>query len=251
MSTQRGQAPRIIAHRGASLLAPENTLAAFRAAIAVGADGVEFDVQASRDGVPVVIHDARLERTTSGRGWVSEASAAELGALEAGAWFDPPLAGEGVPTLQAVLALLAPSPLALHIELKTARCAYPGLVPAVHRLVQAAGLAARTTLSSFNHHSLREARALRPPLDCAVLLYEALIEPWAYAAQHGFQALHPHHATVDAELVQSCHAAGLAVRPYTVDDAAEAQRLLALGVDGLITNDPARLLRLRDEHTGS
>jgi glycerophosphoryl diester phosphodiesterase len=243
----RGPQPRIVAHRGAPRVAPENTLAAFRAAVAAGADGVELDVHLSRDGVPVVIHDERLERTTNGHGPVGAASAAELATLEAGAWFHPPLRGERVPTLQAVLALLAPTLLELHLELKTARMAYPGLVPAVHRLVREAGLLERTTLSSFNHRTLLEARALSPPPACAALLYEVLVEPWIYARQHDFQALHPHHATVDAALVQACHRAGLAVRAYTVDDPAEAQRLFAAGVDALITNDPAALLRLRDE----
>ena len=238
-------ATRIIAHRGDSGVAPENTLAAFRAAIAAGAEGVEFDVQASADGVPVVIHDERLERTTSGQGWVRDASAAQLAALDAGSWFDPPLAGEGVPTLEQVLDLLAPTTLEVHLELKTSRVPYPGLVPAVVRAVERAGLGARVVLSSFHHASLREARALEPRLPCAVLTSEALLEPWDYVRRHGFQGLHPHHRTVDAELVRGMAQAGLALRPYTVDDPAIARRLLELGVDGIITNQPVRLLRLR------
>jgi glycerophosphoryl diester phosphodiesterase len=241
---------RIIAHRGASGAAPENTLAAFRAALAAGADGVEFDVHLSRDGVPVVIHDETLERTTTGHGAVGAASAAELAALEAGAWFRPPLRGEGVPPLEAVLALLAPSPLELHIELKTGRCPYPGLVPAVLRLVARAGLAGRVTLSSFNHRTLQEALALEPRLPCAALLQDVLIEPWRYAHEHGFSAIHPNHRQVDAALVQASHGLGLAVRAFTVDDPAQATRLLALGVDGILSNEPARLLRLRAELAG-
>jgi glycerophosphoryl diester phosphodiesterase len=236
---------QIIGHRGNAGEAPENTLAAFRQAIALGADGVEFDVQLSRDGVPVVIHDELLERTTSGRGPVGGATAAELAALEAGGWFDPPCAGEGVPSLAAVLALLAPSPLSAHIELKTARVPYPGLVAAVLAAVSAAGLADRAVLSSFNHHTLREAMGLSPRLPCAALLDGRLLEPWDYAARHGFQALHPFHGAVDGTLVRECHARGLAVRPWTVDDPAEAARLRACGVDAIITNQPRRLLAPR------
>jgi glycerophosphoryl diester phosphodiesterase len=246
MSPRPAAATRIIGHRGAPHVAPENTLAAFRAAIAAGADGVELDVQASRDGVPMVIHDPTLERTTDGHGLVGAASAAELAALEAGAWFQPPLRGERIPTLAAVLRLLAPTRLELHVELKTRHVAYPGLVPAVLRALAASGMEERVVLSSYNHHTLREARALAPHVPCAALLYEALLEPWRYATEHGLQALHPHQDTVDAELVQRSHAAGLAVRPYVVDEPEQARRLLALGVDGLITNEPARLLRLRD-----
>ena len=236
---------QIIGHRGNAGEAPENTLAAFRQAIALGADGVEFDVHLSRDGVPVVIHDESLERTTSGRGRVSDATAAALAALEAGAWFDPPLAGEGVPSLAAVLALLAPSPLAVHIELKTARFPYPGLVPAVLAAVSAAGLTGRTVLSSFNHHTLREAMGLSPRLPCAALLDGRLLEPWDYAARHGFQALHPFHPAVDEAFVRECHGRGLVVRPYTVDDPVEVARLRGCGVDALISNHPRRLLALR------
>lgn len=238
---------RIIGHRGAPWEAPENTLAAFRAAIVAGADGIELDVQATRDGVPVVIHDPTLERTTNGRGLVRDATAAELAALDAGAWFQPPRPGECVPTLDAALALIAPTGLELHIELKTAHVAYPGLVPAVLQAVQAAGLSERVVLSSFNHHSLLEVRRLAPDVACAALLYEVLIEPWRYGTQHGFRALHAQHLTIDEALVQASHAAGLAVRAYTVDEPEEARRLLGLGVDALITNEPARLLRLRDE----
>lgn len=244
MSTPR---TRIIAHRGACRVAPENTLAAFRAAIALGADGVELDVQASRDGVPVVIHDVTLERTTDGRGAVHDHTAAGLTAMEAGLWFDPPHPGERLPTLATVLALLAPSGLEVHVELKTARVQTPGLVAAVLDELAGAGMEGRAVLSSYNHHDLREARRLDPRVACAALTYEALLEPWEYAVRHGFQGLHPHHLTVNAELVAGCRAAGLAVRPYTVDDPAEAARLLALGVDGLITNEPAAMLRLRDE----
>jgi len=216
---------QIIGHRGNAGEAPENTLAAFRQAIALGADGVEFDVHLSRDGVPVVIHDESLERTTSGRGRVSDATAAALAALEAGAWFDPPLA--------------------VHIELKTARFPYPGLVPAVLAAVSAAGLTGRTVLSSFNHHTLREAMGLSPRLPCAALLDGRLLEPWDYAARHGFQALHPFHPAVDEAFVRECHGRGLVVRPYTVDDPVEVARLRGCGVDALISNHPRRLLALR------
>lgn len=242
---------RIIAHRGNAVAAPENTMAAFRSALEAGADGVEFDVQLSRDGVPVVIHDERLDRTTSGHGWVADATAEELGRLDAGSWFDPAWAKEGVPTLEQVLALLAPTRVQLHVELKTSRVPYPGLVPKVIAALDAAGLLAggpgapRAVLSSFRHPTLAESRGLEQRLPCAPLTYAALVEPWAYARQHDFQALHMVAHTIDTELVRRAAAGGLAVRAYTVDDPKEAQRLMALGVDGIITNNPAHLLKVR------
>ncbi len=250
MSTDRNR-PQIIAHRGYSGIAPENTLAAFRAAAEAGADGVELDVQLSRDGVPVVIHDERLERTTDGSGWVGEHTASELAALDAGRWFGDGFGGEGVPTLSSVLALLDATPLIVHLELKTNRLPYPGLVPAVLDAVAEAGLEARVHLSSFNHHTLRTVQQADPARPCAALLYDRLLEPWDYVARHGFQALHPHHAAVDAALVAGCHGRGLPVRPYTVDDPADAERLLRMGVDALITNQPQRLLGLRKRLLGA
>ena len=239
----------IIAHRGESSAAPENTLAAFALAIDAGADAVEFDVQASRDGVPVVIHDEELARTTDGQGPVGEHSLAELQALDAGGWFAPAFRGERIPTLAQVLALLRPTPLQINIELKTTICPYAGLVPAVVALVREAGLVARVVLSSFNHNSLLAAAALAPELPRAALSDTQLAAPWDYCRGHGFAAYHPERHGCDGELIARCHAAGIAVRVYTVDDPVEARRLMALGVDGLFTNSPRRLVALRTQST--
>lgn len=232
----------IFAHRGNSSEAPENTLAAFHAARGAGAQGVEFDVQLSRDGVPVVIHDERLERTTSGKGWVGEYSLAQLRALEAGQWFGPAYAGERVPTLAEVLDLFAGSDTVLNIELKTNRIPYPGLVPAVLKEVERLGAQRHVVVSSFNHRSLKELQALNPRIACAAILHDTLVEPWEYGRRHGFQALHVHHTQVDAELAESCRSVGLALRAWTVDDVETARRLKELGVDALITNRPRELL---------
>jgi len=234
----------VFAHRGNRIAAPENTLAAFRAVAATGADGVEFDVQLSADGEPVVIHDETLARTTDGTGAVGEHSLAALRALDAGRWFGEAFAGERLPTLAEVLDVFRRDALILNVELKTSIVPYPGLVPAVLAALRNAGMEARAVLSSFNHYTLLEAARLAPEIPRAALFSDVTIAPWDYARQHGFGAVHPERHGCDAALIRGCHAAGLAVRTYTVNDTAEAQRLMALGVDGIFTDDPAALVPL-------
>jgi glycerophosphoryl diester phosphodiesterase len=237
--------PALFAHRGDSAEAPENTLAAFRLAIHSGAEGVEFDVQASRDAVPVVIHDRTLERTTDGAGLVGEHTLAELKALEAGAWKAPAFAGERIPTLEEALNLLRGSALALNIELKTSEMFYPGLAEAVARIVREMGLAGRTILSSFNHHSLLEAARSAPEIPRAALLDAHLIEPWRYVLAQGFQALHVERHACTAELARGCAQAGIPLRAYIINDEGEFRRLAALGVDAVFTDHPRRLAQVR------
>lgn len=236
---------KVIAHRGNAGEAPENTLAAFRQAIELGADGVELDVQASREGVPVVIHDETLERTTDGRGPVAERSLAELQALDAGSWFHERYAGERIPSLEAVLELLRPTSLLVNIELKTAVAPNPGLAEVVIRQVEVLGLRERVVLSSSNHYTLLEARTLAPHVACAALVDDHMIAPWLYVRANGLQALHPNVHAVTPHLVKSCKQYGVPVRPYTVNDERTAARLMAWGLAGLITDHPGRLLALR------
>lgn len=243
---------QIIAHRGDSGAAPENTLAAFREALRIGADGVEFDVQRASDGIPVVIHDHTLERTTTGSGAVAAHTARELASLDAGAWFGADFAGEGVPTLEQVLELLGPSGMALHLELKTGEQPDPELVEAaLHALARAEtflpGLTGRLVISSFQHKNLEAVRRLEPRIACAALVGDNDPRPWDTARALGCAGVHPPVGVVDAALVRSAHGAGLAVRPWTVDDPEAAARLLGWGVDGIITNQPGRLMALRDD----
>jgi glycerophosphoryl diester phosphodiesterase len=248
----------IIAHRGNSSAAPENTLAAFREAVEMGADGVEFDVRLSSDGVPVVIHDETLERTTPGAGKVALHTGQELTALDAGGWFSPQFRGETLPPLSRVLELLASTPLIVHIELKT--IPDPGLVEAVARLVENAGVGRQAVISSFNPNTLqelqsrgfqsRELQSKATGLASALLLDKAVDIPWEAALELGCAGIHPNHRWVDGTLVERCHGEGLAVRPYTVDDPQRALQLLEWGVDGIITNVPRRLMALREERGG-
>ena len=221
---------QVWAHRGASGHAPENTLEAFRLAVAMGADGVELDVQLSSDGIPVVIHDETLERTTSLTGLVQDRSVAELASCDAGR-------GNHVPTLEEVLRLLAPSNLEVNIELKNSEIAYLGLEQKTLDVVQACGFADRVWYSSFQHYSLSLLRRLNPAARIGLLYCEALIDPWLYAQHCGADALHPDWRTLMVPgVLEGCRDAGVRVHSWTVNESEVVHKLA--GIDAIITNFP-------------
>lgn len=223
----------IYAHRGASAEAPENTLAAFRRAVATGADGIELDVHLSRDGVPVVIHDDTLDRTTDGEGPVAACSCEELQTLDAGSWFDPGFAGEPLPTLDETLALLG-GRLRLNLEVKEARAAMALLV----RLSDYPQ--AEVVVSSFDYGVLSGLRRVAPELPLAVLHAEG---NWRLALARAEAlracAFHPQADLVSRPLLAACRRAQLPVFVWTVDEPVRARALARMGVAGLFTNDPA------------
>ncbi len=229
-----------IGHRGASAAAPPNTLAAFEKAVELGADGIEFDVHVSADGVPVVIHDFAVDGTTDGSGRVADLTLAELEELDAGSTFDPTFAGERIPTLEEVLQHVG-SRLLLNIELKTISLHDNGLERAVIARVEQHGLDDRVLLSSFNPLSLRRARRIAPHVPVGFLYGPGLPGPlrqaWlALAPPHA--ARHPEHEMVDAHYIAWARRRGYQVNVWTVDDPDEMRRLIGLGVDGIITNVP-------------
>ncbi|MDY0322942.1 MAG: glycerophosphodiester phosphodiesterase [Candidatus Carbobacillus sp.] len=238
--------PLIFAHRGASYKAPENTMVAFQLALEEGADGIELDVHVSADGVPVVIHDARLERTTNGRGWITEWTVKELKTLDAGSWFDPEYDQERIPLLEEVLAWIKPTSLHLNIELKDAPKMSQDILERVVALVRAYDLGERVVISSFHHERLVHLKAIAPEIERAILYVARLYQPWVYAAYVGASALHPYFEAVDARYVREVRAQGLAIRPYTVDDPQRIRELSAFGVTAVITNTPQQAKRALD-----
>lgn len=238
-----------LAHRGASRIAPENTLRAFRLALEQGADGFELDVHLSRDGVPVVLHDADLHRTTNGSGRVWEKTVAELKALDAGAWKDPRFAGERIPTLDEVFEAFGDRAL-YNIELKAFTLRSIELVRAVVERVRRYGLAGRVLLSSFNPLALRWAWRLGPEIPRGLLVGPELPLPlrrawFAFLAPH--QARHLHFRMIDERVVRWCRRHGYAVVAWTANEAEEMRRLIRLGVEAIITDEPDRLARLLAE----
>ena len=242
----------VIAHRGFSAEAPENTLAAFRMARAAGADAVELDVTTSRDGEVVVLHDPKVDRTTNGRGKVAELTWKELRALDAGSWFDRRYAGERIPTLEEVLRLLGPTGLLINIEIK--REAAPGIEEKVSELVRRAGLSERVVVSSFDHPRVVRMREIAPRLVTAVLVGRASLtgpSPAAAARGAGAPMLVAQHRALNPEAVKEARRLGLKVWAYTVDATKDMKRMLGLGVDGIVTNHPDRLRALLQEISGA
>jgi len=230
--------PRWIAHRGAGKLAPENTLAAFRLGASFGYRAFECDVKLSADGVPFLLHDATLERTSSGLGLAGEQPWAALSQLDAGSWHSRLHAGEPLPTLAAIAAFVRGNGLLLNIEIKPTPGleALTGQVVAGHAARLWADAAVPPLLSSFRPEALRGARDSAPQLPRALLL-DSLWDGWFdVAAAVGVHAVVTHHRLMDAALLERLRDAGWRALVYTVNEPAEAQRLLDLGVDGLITD---------------
>jgi glycerophosphoryl diester phosphodiesterase len=229
--------PRWIAHRGAGKLAPENTLAAFRCGASHGYRAYECDVKLSRDGVPFLLHDAILERTTSGHGRAADRDWAELSQLDAGSWHGRAYAGEPPASLAAVAAHCLAHRHALNIEIKPT----PGDEALTGEAVAQA--AARLwqghrppVLSSFAPTALAAAQRAEPALPRALLL-DRLADGWFDSVRAlGCAAVVLHHPLVSEEVVRMLHGAGLKVLAYTVNDPAVAATLEGLGLDGLITD---------------
>jgi glycerophosphoryl diester phosphodiesterase len=238
--------PLIFAHRGASEVAPENTLPAFRAAIDLGADGVELDVQYTSDSQLVIMHNPSLEATTNGTGRLTSHTLAELRQLDAGSYFGPQFAGTCIPTLDEVLDLLADK-LLINIELKALDFLTSTLGRDVVQVVRRHNMADQVVISSFNPFALRRAKAAGPEIECAYLtapdlpkwLRSGLTRRWSRA-----DALHPEHIEVDEAYMAQAARHHMPVRPWTVNDEADMRRMIALGVDAIITNAPDRLKAL-------
>jgi glycerophosphoryl diester phosphodiesterase len=233
--------PRVIAHRGASGSAPENTLAAFRRAAALGADMIELDVQLTRDGAVVVIHDWTLERTTDGTGAVRDQAFAALRHLDAGRWFAPAFAGERIPTLGEVLAAV---PLPVNVELKPA--GVDGLEGHALAAVEAAGALARVVFSSFDAGILTRLRRLAPAAELAVLWEHDDVDAAAAAIERvAARGLHLRKDIARPEVLAALARTGTPVRVWTVNDPDEFAQLGSAGVEGIFSDYPERFLHSR------
>jgi glycerophosphoryl diester phosphodiesterase len=240
MRRPNARQPLIFAHRGASKVAPENTLPAFEAAIGLGADGVELDVQYSSDGALVIFHNDTLEKTSDGTGRVTAHTLSELRALDAGSWFASGFAGTRIPTLDEALDLMK-GRLLVNVELKVLGSLRSDMGADAVKAIRAHGMADQVVISSFNPFALRQAKGAGPEIECALLLAHDLPGWMRWDVTRRYSrgdGLHPDFAMVDEAYMARAQKLGLPVRVWTVDDEAEVRRLLALGVDSIITNVP-------------
>jgi glycerophosphoryl diester phosphodiesterase len=241
-------APLVIAHRGASVVAPENTLAAFEAAVRLQAEAIELDAKLSRDGQVVCFHDRTLERTTGAKGTPGSLDLQELRALDAGAWKGEPFQGERIPTLAEVLDAVGGRAL-VNIELSDYWGDQAKLVAAALADVRRQGLDRRILFSSFQSRALVAAEALAPAIARAHLTGPT---PLAYRDRFALRraslhAFHLHVSEARSRRIASIHDSGRRVHVYTVDEPEALRRLWRDGVDGIITDLPDLARQAREE----
>ena len=253
--------PLIIGHRGASAHAPENTIAALKMAVDAGADGVEFDVRLAKDGVPVVIHDADLWRVARRRDKVADLYSGELAQIDVGTWFDRMVperslaahSAETVPTLEQVLQTLNNSAGLIYVELKTDASTSDRLVDTACDVIRNFSPLFRIIVKSFDLDALRRLRtrlpdvaiaALFDPSAATVLRRRSALVAMAAACGAGHVSVHWSMAT--RRLVAAANAAEMPVTVWTVEHPRWIARANEIGIRSLITNDPSKLLTIRD-----
>jgi glycerophosphoryl diester phosphodiesterase len=236
----------IIAHRGASQQAPENTVPAIAKALDAGVAMVALEVQKSRDNQPVVLADVRLDRTTNGSGRVARLTAAEIGALDAGSWFNPAFAGTKVPTLAEALAAIGrKARLMLLVPETRAGTPWAGELA---KALKARATPADDVLVFTDSDSLKSFREVAPEFAYSLALGEK-VDGWLYlekADKMGLKVVRPYRAQVDSVLVRQAHAKNVQVFAYFANEEKDMRELLDLHVDGIVTGRPERLSRLLD-----
>jgi glycerophosphoryl diester phosphodiesterase len=244
----------IAAHRGGAALWPENSLDAFRRAIALGVDALEFDVHMTGDGEIVVLHDPTLERTTSGRGAVRDLKWVDLAAVKLRRP-DGTVGEEPIATLAAVLDLVAPATVELMPEIKVDanRQRYDGIEEKVLALLRSRGLLERATVQAFQPETIRRLRRLEPRMRTMFLVGRGDVEriraqpaeAVRHARQLGATDLGMNHRLIDADVVSAARDAGMRLSAWTVNEEADIRRMLTLGVGVIMTDRPDLAKRLR------
>jgi glycerophosphoryl diester phosphodiesterase len=244
--------PLVIAHRGASAYAPENTMAAFELAIDLGADAIELDLRQTKDSVLVFLHDADVDRTTNGTGNVKDFTFSELQKLDVDSWFDKEFSDEKIPSLQEVVDLLVDSTLII-IELKEGNETYPGIEENVVSLIKENGIEAQTILKSFDPNVLERLRKIDPTIP---LLYVYAVRiPWlGMIIDRGVtfdsvydldvEYLQPHRFFLSKSFVEDAHAKGYKIISWGVNSTEAISESLDFGVDGIETDYPDKVLEM-------
>jgi len=235
--------PAFVAHRGAGVLAPENTLAALRIGHAFGYRMFEIDVKLSGDGVALLMHDATLDRTTGGSGRVDSQPFDALARLDAGSWHSAGFAGEGIPTLERVARWVLANDAMLNIEIKPTpgRERESGAAVALDARAAWRDGGVPPLLSSFSPVALAAAREVAPELPRALLLSELPADWLERCASLGCVALDARHSLLDAAVIERAHDASMRVLAWTVNDAARVDELFAVGLDAVITDAVDRI----------
>lgn len=236
-----------IAHRGFSSQYPENTMLAFERALALGADGAEFDVQLTKDGIPVVFHDESLKRITGDDRLIKDLTLSELKQYDLSYKFAGQCPAQRIPTLDEYFSLVQHQNFLSILEFKTAIFEYDGIEQQVIDMIRSFGLSEKIVLSSFNHYTLLRCKQIAPELPCGILYECRIAEPQDYCRRLGMQYLHPDYRFLDDSELAKYEAAGVKTSPWTVDGDDEICYLLGQkNIFAIMSNMPDRVLALRD-----
>ena len=245
--------PILFAHRGFSGKYPENSpLAFFKAAEETSADGIESDVHISRDGKLVIFHDATIERTSNGTGYIRNYTYEELLGFDIGSWKSPEFAGQHIWTLGQLLDFCKETGLLLNLELKNYEVFYEGLEARVIEEIVSRKMEDRVSVSSFNHISMQQFKLLNPEIETGLLYDKPLLDMDAYIARSNADNMHPRYMLMQyqPELMKLYHDKGMKVITWTVDEPADIRDMLRLGADGIISNRADVLCRTVQEACG-
>lgn len=225
-----------IAHRGFSGVYPENTMLAFEKAIEIGCDGIETDVQLTKDGVPVICHDEEVDRTTNSTGRICDYTYDELMKLDAGIKFGEQFKGLKIPTLREFLEFVKDKDIIINIEIKNSIIHYKNIEDKVYEMIEKYEMEDRVVVSSFDHYSIRKCIRLNRKIKTGLLYCDCLYEPYNYVQMVGANALHPEYNSITKEIVDKAHDNFLQVNVYTVNTKEDMQKMIDLNVDMIITN---------------
>jgi glycerophosphoryl diester phosphodiesterase len=243
--------PLAVAHRGDPMKRPQNTRSSFLSALEYDIDMIETDLNLTRDGRLVVIHDQIVDFTSNGTGEVYSFTLAELQRLDFGSWMGPAFSGETIMTLEELLDLARGHDIALNIEIKNGPRIYEGIAEKVVAVLNDRSAADRVIISSFDHAVIRHVKEIAPDIVCGILFSGGFIDPVTPARLAGADGLHPEYSWVHESLVSAARAAGLFVNVWTVDSQQQIKRMADLGVTGILSNYPERLVVVLKGKTGA
>ena len=218
---------------------------AFEKALEIGCEGIEFDVHLTKDGELVIIHDELIDRTSGQHGVVKDMTYEELCQVNFNypAKFGNHFPFQRIPTMREYFTLVQERDILFNIELKTGVFEYPGIEQAVYDLIRQYHMEEKVIISSFNHHSVMRMKKLAPELACGFLSETWILDAGAYVHDHGIEAYHPHLYMLTPEVTADLKAHGCAINTWTVNEISDIDRMIALEVDGIISNFPDRVAR--------
>lgn len=241
------QKPLVWAHRGASAYCPENTLISFKKAIDLKADGIELDIQLTKDHELVVCHDETIDRTSNGKGWIKDFTLEELKQLNFNQKF-PELGPQEIPTMKEVLDLIQPTDLTINIELKNGVLPYPGMEEMILDLIKGYAMEDRVNYSSFNHYSCQKIKELKPDAYVGLLVRDIFIDLPEYTKNLNMNSLNPALYLLQyPDIVQKCHELGIDLNPWYVDEEEYIRLCINAHVNAIITDVPDVVRKMINE----